>query len=216
MTPQEKLELARDWYNDKLTTNKEKLLLENLFPELKEYNDEMIRKEMIDFIQETIDTVGESPNVWTMSNAKKWLAWLERQNKETPQVITDSESDKIRKNIKIALMSMEDNLSVFYSTHHTSQKELLDWLEKQGEQKSAWSEDDEIGYNGSLWAIKQARTIAKDENDMGDLWYAERWLKSLKGKVQPHWKPTKEQLMALRDAIDNNEMESLYNELKKL
>ena len=49
---------------------------------------------------------------------------------------------------------------------------------------SAWSEEDKNGLDDTLWAIKQARTIAKDENDMGNLWYAERWIKSLKDRVQ--------------------------------
>lgn len=36
MDYKEKLEFARDWYNDQSTTKKEKVLLENLFPELAE------------------------------------------------------------------------------------------------------------------------------------------------------------------------------------
>ena len=51
-----------------------------------------------------------------------------------------SKDERMRKNIKIALMSMEDNLSDFYSTHHTSQKELLIWLEKQGEHLENYDE----------------------------------------------------------------------------
>ena len=35
-------------------------------------------------------------------------------------------------------------------------------------------------------------------------------------KPQYHWKPTEEQLMALRDAIDNDELKLLYEQLKKL
>lgn len=60
---------------------------------------------------------------------------------------------------------------------------MIFWLEKQGEQKATWSEEDEIGFNDTFWAIQQARTIAKDENDMGNLWYAEDWLKSLKERL---------------------------------
>ena len=56
-------------------------------------------------------------------------------------------------------------------------------LEKQGEQKPAWSVKDEAGLGDALWAIQQARTIAKDENDMGNLWYAENWLNSLKERL---------------------------------
>lgn len=60
----------------------------------------------------------------------------------------------------------------------------LAWLEKQGEQKSAWSADDEVGLGDAMWAIEQARGIAKDESDMGSLWYAERWLKSVKERMK--------------------------------
>jgi hypothetical protein len=61
--------------------------------------------------------------------------------------------------------------------------EMLKEFEKQGEQKPAWSEKDDIGLCDALWAIQQAKTIAKDENDMGNLWYAERWLKSVKERI---------------------------------
>ena len=53
------------------------------------------------------------------------------------------------------------------------------------EQKPAWNGEDEAGFGNALWAIKQARSIAKDGNDMGNLWYAERWLKSIKDRVKP-------------------------------
>ena len=58
--------------------------------------------------------------------------------------------------------------------------------------KSVWSEEDETGLGDALWAIKQARTIAKDENDMGNLWYAEKWLKSL--RPQNTWKPSDDEI----------------------
>ena len=58
-----------------------------------------------------------------------------------------------------------------------------DFESNNSKQKSTWSEEDEIGFNDTFWAIQQARTIAKDENDMGNLWYAEDWLKSLKERL---------------------------------
>lgn len=75
--------------------------------------------------------------------------------------------------------------------------DIVAWLEKQGEQilsnssnigKNAWSEEDEIGLDDALWAIEQARTIAKDETDMGNLWYAEHFLNSIKDRVQSQTK----------------------------
>lgn len=91
--------------------------------------------------------------------------------------LTESEDEKIRKGIiryiKKTSPAMGENI-----------ENMVAWLEKQGEKKPAWSEEDESALGDALWAIKQARSIAKDENDMGNLWYAENWLKSLKDRVQ--------------------------------
>lgn len=54
-----------------------------------------------------------------------------------------------------------------------------EWLERQKEQKSEWSEADEVYLEDALWCVKQATKVAKGENDMGACWSAERWLKSL-------------------------------------
>ena len=93
-------------------------------------------------------------------------------------------------------------------------------------QKPAWSEEDETALCDALWAIKQARSIAKDENDMGNLWYAEKWIKSLKDRVQTKtvaWKPSDKQMQELYNVFndassgwEDSVIESLYNDLKKL
>ena len=75
-------------------------------------------------------------------------------------------------------------------------------LKKIEQPKQEWSEEDEAGLNDALWAIKQARTIAKDENDMGNLWYAEDWLKSLKDRVQPQHERNKEDEKCIRLSTD--------------
>ncbi len=56
--------------------------IQYLFPELKESEDERIRKELIAFLKETIEYGGISPDIWTMNNAKKWIAWLEKQGEQ--------------------------------------------------------------------------------------------------------------------------------------
>lgn len=71
--------------------------------------------------------------------------------------LKESEDEIMRKNIKIALMSMEDNLSDFYSTHYTSQKELLAWLENQGKQDN--NEDSNILQRFSFYSYKDEPNI---------------------------------------------------------
>lgn len=80
----------------------------------------------------------------------------------------------------------EQNLNAVLS--YIKDEYLRRWLKyaiyNRYENSSGWGEEDKRGFADTLWAIEQARTIAKDENDMGNLWYAERWLKSLKGRIQ--------------------------------
>lgn len=68
---------------------------------------------------------------------------------------------------------------------HITREYLESWLEKQGEQKTSWSEEDENSFLNVLWCCKKAASIAKDKNEMGTVWCAEQWLKSLKERVQP-------------------------------
>lgn len=63
-------------------------------------------------------------------------------------------------------------------------KELSTWLEKQGEQKPAWSEEDEKIMNDLLWIIEAYRKngFNKTHTHMANI--SENWLKSLKDRIQ--------------------------------
>lgn len=90
--------------------------------------------------------------------------------------------------------------------------------------KQEWSEEDKIALDDALWCCKQAASIAKDENDMGNIWYAENWLKSL--KPQKYWMPSEEEIIALTEVAFINEsavgkerkkvLEELIEKLKTL
>lgn len=100
-----------------------------------------------------------------------------------------------------------------------STKAILSWLKKQKEQKSEWNEEDEIYLQDALWCVKQASKVARDENDMGACWSAERWLKSLKNRGNfpksntnsPSWKPSKEQMRCLQAVVQDVNKKSLMS-----
>lgn len=85
-----------------------------------------------------------------------------------------------------------------------------------------WLEEDEVYLQDALWCVEQAVKIARDENEMGVCWSAERWLKSL--RPQPHWKPSEEQILAIVEALKylpNNKdewmiLDTLVDVLRKL
>lgn len=92
-------------------------------------------------------------------------------------------------------------------------------MEKQvkPQPKQEWSEEDEDKLDLTIFLLKEFKEVfQKDAESCID------WLKSLKEKVQPHWKPTKEQMEAFGNAIeflkDNDysihELIVLFNDLQ--
>jgi hypothetical protein len=183
-----------------------KATLERIFPELKESEDERIRKELIEFFKiEHWD--GDAP--FSAESAKERVAWLEKQgdnNSVSPEEINKS----IGRSIASSLINyLDDNrhegvMNMSNIECEDLEKSILDsdWgkvyrymqkkLEKQGERKSDWSEEDE----------RICRCLIKDQNNglddvckdryghseiISDLKkiYRERinWLKSLKGRL---------------------------------
>lgn len=77
----EDLEAAKGWLaiakenNNKIAIQ----ILEKFFPELRESEDERIRKELIAFLKEDLETGGRAEETWSISGLKRWIAWLEKQ-----------------------------------------------------------------------------------------------------------------------------------------
>lgn len=136
----------------------------------------------------------------------------------------ENEDEKIRK----TLIKLFTEVGAVQYCGVTS-KQIIAWLEKQDEQKSAeWSEADK-GFVDLLIAV----FTNEHPNGLfttGDITVFNgksvssnriiTWLKSL--KHQNTWKPTEEQLSSLKQAISYfggelpKELQSLYNDLQKL
>lgn len=205
----EALERAKKWYYapnaDKIPTYANRVI-EEIFPELKDSEDEQIRKGLI----KALSSIGKRN--WGGIDVFESIAWLEKQGKQKPVISDDA---------------LIEGIAHFGITQYQIDNWLKKYIgiEKQGEQKPAWSdedekmvnniiasidtlcyhgmvkwlksikdriqpqlnqkwtEEDENGFGETLLAINKARTIAENENDMGNLWYAENWLKSLKQRI---------------------------------
>lgn len=179
------LEEAKRLY--KTANADQRYVLEKLFPELRETEDEKIRKEIVRFIQMEVEDeiVGN-----------KWLAWLEKQAEQEYQLKEGNFYECIKSYHYIGVVEYWfDEGKVYFCEkdgylrldpyHLIKVCDCENWQSyfRPYIGKSVWSEEDEAGLGDALWAIKQARTIAKDENDMGNLWYAENWLKSIKSRI---------------------------------
>ena len=88
MTKEEVIQHIKDWNldNDKME------ILSVIIPELKENEDEKIRKEIMNYCYERLNTTyGALPNI---ESIKKWLAWLEKQEEQ-------KSADKVEPKFKV-------------------------------------------------------------------------------------------------------------------
>lgn len=128
---------------------------EFIFPELAESEDDRIRKEMIELLRKEAK---EFPSSVIASNANSWISWLEKQ-----EDIIKHYEDKLDK-------CACDNFNKGYKKA----------LEKQGEQKPAWTEKDEKFFETALWHISNSMTNGERTNiSCGTT----DWLKSLKDRI---------------------------------
>lgn len=176
----------------------DKEILED-FPELRESEDERIRKALIDGVRQ----IRCKGNV----TQEQMLAYLEKQkDKMTAEEYESSELFQLKLKTKYA-NGYQDGLA-------------------QKEQNTAeWSEEDEEMLNSCISSIEESKEnrYAYKETD-GDTSYDHEidWLKSLR----PHWKPSEEQIYSLGAVVKGyNEcnvgsvgynLKELYEQLKKL
>ncbi len=132
MDYKEKLEEAKRLYET--ANSDQKYVLETLFPELKEAEDERIRKEIIEFLQLP------HPQFVGKRNHEKWIDWLEKQGEK----LTDPRYKHLEKLLvadDIYQMAITDNMVQEAKTKAINALSELGigkllGLEKQGEQKS--------------------------------------------------------------------------------
>ena len=203
------------------------------FPELKENEDEKVRKELI----KAINLAYDCGIAITKENRDKYLAWIEKQGEQKPVVIIPKfrVGDVIHlKNscAEYTIKSISDghyygNGFSFNIVGCDRDYELVkqkptdkcegcnnvkgcvacvdgsEWAHIE-EQNPAWSEEDEYVFNKILnWCVLVNPASSIFEELPKDK-FVER-LKSIKDRIQPQsiWKPSKEQIIALRWILNN-------------
>ena len=184
--------------------------LEYVFPQLKESEDEKIRKELLQFVDLNTLSIDERHD--------KWIAWIEKQGKNN-MGISEATKQELKDNLNKAL----------------AKETPESWNEFLGEQKSAWSEEDERLRDSCIRHIEdELESINNDKYGhseiISDLKESCReridWLEKLKGRYT--WKPSDEQMhylywianVKLGDSVVEQEvskhLNELYEDLKKL
>lgn len=213
MDYKEKLRLAKEALE---SGSYDKETIEYIFPELKESEDEKIRKELVQYLK-------DYPNLPKGNYCRDdFFAWPEKQGEQKPmEYLKFKVGDSIEYNdkqwsvigidIENHCYDLTDDECVDFDTAHYSFKLV--------EQKPAWSEEDE--------KIKYEIEVILANTDLSKLklnytfFNMISWLKSLKDRYT--WKPSKEQMKQLgwvavqnKDNMIGKELMSLYQDLQKL
>lgn len=112
---------------------------------------------------------------------KKYKEALERAKKGEclESIFPELKNSKISKEIIKHLISFNNGC------YKKPSEDIIDnwvaWLEKQGEHKSVWSEEDEKFFKTTLWHITNSVSNGKSTDVHCD---TTDWLKSLKDRVQ--------------------------------
>lgn len=143
--------------------------------------------------------------------------WASEIEKIFPE-FKESEDERIRKEL-IAIYSVGAKVNA--KTGDIPDRDIVAWLEKQGEQKPAWNEEDKVLLKLSLENLTELKDrFGEEYGKVGD---CINWLKSTKQRYT--WKPSDKQMAALSDinctgclsyAGQGQELINLYNDLKKL
>lgn len=214
------------------------------FPELKENEDERIRKEILDYIVKA-------------TGCKRWIAWIEKQGEQKVEVkyvytkfrIGDviveikpngycqpvtvkhvgkwaysCESDDGKRSLSFPITSQDQYKLV--EQKPTDKCEgcnnvkgcvaCVDGSEWAHieEQDSAWSERDDSNIERAIWYIENPAPMVVKDSMLVF------WLKSLKERIQPQntWKPSEHELEVLKLVAekDGTCLMGLYKQLKKL
>lgn len=216
--------VKKNWPSDGYTSLRE--ALEVLVPELKDSEDERIRKELIGYLVHRADVTAFLDET---KDCKRWIAHLEKQKEQKPtaeEILIKAGLKPFKDGNQWCILvgdNIQEGVCGFGDTIEDALYEFLKDVREQ-QKPTEWSEKDETAFNDLMWCIQQANKSAKDENDMGNIWFAENWaknrLKSL--RPQPHWKPSEEQMNALKVVArgfptdDPDAIDSLLTDLQKL
>ena len=198
----EALERAKDCCVNKKFSELEdtaQQLCEYVFPELKESEDDKIRKEIIQSIQDNMCVIHKG----------KCIAWLEKQGEQKP-------ADKNEPKFKVGdIIKYIGEIEEFSKENHTIKKILDDcyltiddmYIPFRFEncyilvnQNSSWSEEDEEMKRtiiSNIFILKQMYTQPDKQTDYNRMI---EWLKSF--KPQTHWKPSEQNIKDLEWCAD--------------
>ena len=184
-------------------------IAETIFPELKESEDERIRKEMISWLKGFIGEEGGCG--YTDEEIRKRIAWLEKQGEQKCNEVKPIEGEFPYINPSDNLDDEIDNIwnrlncnGVFTATKEGF-KEVICHFVNFVSKNPAWSEDDEAMLNNIIHLFRTAYTKTDGIDEKVE------FLKFLKGSIQSQCRPSE----GRQTIAANKDAEAVYNDFKQ-
>lgn len=182
----------KDYMNSSEVDTLYKSMLNNLFPELAESEDEGIRKELISLFQDCIDRI---KHPYYESDSRRWIAWLEKQG--------EKEAKGNEREIPNYAWSGEDEDNMMMIENMLS--DYLDYIREDTSltkhQKNSMKEE-VIGYDNWFKSLRERYTWKPSDEQMDALLY-----------ITKHYKPTATENFSW-EALQT--LELMLEQLKKL
>ena len=194
--------------------------LEHLFPELKESEDDRIRKALISYFKSHLTSSTEiDKEHWEGMVIKDILAWLEKQGEQKPTIIDFKAKNwyvsKVDGKIYDMTYNLEDKSKPFdeYEGLNDFERTLADicigWIGEEIGWKEYIKDNADALLKIAIKKFNANRVWTKeDESYLGraidalknDYPMTATWLKSIKERIlyQSNWKPSDEQIKAIR------------------
>ena len=181
----EALERARQIHNEHKAQPFDVML--KVFPELKESEDEKIRKQLLKHLREAAS--GKSLELST-TDYERWATWVAKQG-ENNMGISEATKQELDDNLHRAL---EKETTESWKKFLEGEQKPADKIEQKPQcmvsaeakeamyDKPAWSEEDETGLTNTIIMLKEGASLHFNKKDITK---AVDWLKSLRDRVQP-------------------------------
>lgn len=198
-------------------------LKEEMFPELKESEDEKIRKELITHCRNTRCVTEEGAE-----RIVKWISWLEKQGNlmKALQISNAEIGELIEKNyyLKEQLEKQGNNMGISEATKQKLEDNLNKALEKETPESCNKFLDEQGEQKPAEWDDEK-KELKKTSSELDEVSYQvgiKRVLENTEsyGLTKRDWKPSDEQMERLKGTINSlphqEVLYSLYQDLKKL
>jgi hypothetical protein len=150
--------------------------VDSVFPELKESEDEMIRKWLIAQLELKSDV--HNPRDLELMYLKS-IAWLEKQGEKfIPEDINEAALQYVDTCAVDGEITHDNVTEPYWNNHSMMSAYKAGWLEKQA-QKPKWSKEDEENFNDIDILLFEDKNISKEK-----YWKMIDWFRSLKQRME--------------------------------